>query len=107
MPRPISARGSGTLEITLQTDHHESTSPRFASTQRNHASWPISNDFCNPIAKVSPAPNKNQAGHGIIIDLKIRYLFDGRQCADGRSSVRCRPALDAPPADAVRVPPVL
>src|ERR1043165_618825 len=35
--------------VTLQTAHHGSTSPRFASTQRNHASWPVSTDFCNKI----------------------------------------------------------
>src|SRR3984957_3658803 len=35
--------------VTLQTAHHASTSPRFASTQRNHASWPVSTDFCNKI----------------------------------------------------------
>src|SRR5260370_31306142 len=38
-----------TTLVTLQTAHHESTSPRFASTQRNHASWPLSTDFCNKI----------------------------------------------------------
>jgi hypothetical protein len=37
--------------VTLQTAHHESTSPRFASTQRNHASWPLSTDFCNKICQ--------------------------------------------------------
>src|SRR5512138_1456984 len=35
--------------VTLQTAHHGSTSPRFASAQRNHASWPVSIDFCNTI----------------------------------------------------------
>src|SRR3984885_769876 len=35
--------------VTLQTAHHGSTSPRFASTQRNHASRPLSTDFCNKI----------------------------------------------------------
>src|SRR5215204_3921660 len=30
--------------VTLQT-----ASPRFASTQRNHGSWPASTDFCNKI----------------------------------------------------------
>src|ERR1700719_2092663 len=37
--------------VTLQTAHHGSTSPRFASTQRNHASWPVSTDFCNKIGQ--------------------------------------------------------
>src|ERR1700740_2562558 len=37
--------------VTLQTAHHGSTSPRFASTQRNHASWPLSTDFCNKIGQ--------------------------------------------------------
>src|ERR1700720_1969652 len=35
--------------FTLQTAHHGSTPPRFASTQRNHASRPVSTDFCNKI----------------------------------------------------------
>ena len=35
--------------VTLQTAHHGMTSPRFASTQRNHASRPVSTDFCNKI----------------------------------------------------------
>jgi hypothetical protein len=35
--------------VTLQTAHHGSTSPRFASTQRNHGSGPASTDFCNKI----------------------------------------------------------
>jgi hypothetical protein len=35
--------------VTLQTAHHGSTSPRFASAQRNHASTAISTDFCNKI----------------------------------------------------------
>src|SRR6185369_14538391 len=35
--------------VILQTAHHGSTSPRFASTQRNHASRPVSTDFCNKI----------------------------------------------------------
>jgi len=33
--------------VTLQTAHHGSTSPRFASTQRNHASRRVSTGFCN------------------------------------------------------------
>src|ERR1700728_1967148 len=37
--------------VTLQTAHHGSTSPRFASTQRNHASRPLSTDFCNKIGQ--------------------------------------------------------
>src|SRR4029077_14841917 len=35
--------------VTLHTAHHGSTSPRFASTQRNHGSWLVSTDFCNKI----------------------------------------------------------
>src|SRR4029450_5845753 len=35
--------------VTLQTAHHGSTSPRMASPQRNHASRPVSTDFCNKI----------------------------------------------------------
>src|SRR5271154_5339029 len=37
--------------VTLQTAHHRSTSPRFASTQRNHGSRPVSTDFCNKIGQ--------------------------------------------------------
>jgi hypothetical protein len=40
--------------VTLQTAHHGSTSPRFASTQRNHGSHPISTDFCNKICQKRP-----------------------------------------------------
>src|SRR5712671_4694561 len=35
--------------VTLQTAHHGSTSSRFASTQRNHGSRPVSTDFYNKI----------------------------------------------------------
>src|ERR1022692_2011831 len=38
--------------VTLQTSHHGSTSPRFASTQRNHGSQPVSTDFCNKICQL-------------------------------------------------------
>src|SRR6267378_1860208 len=34
--------------VILQTAHR-STPPRIASTQRNHASRPVSTDFCNKI----------------------------------------------------------
>src|SRR6202034_2683368 len=37
--------------VTLQTAHHGSTSPRFASTQRNHGWSPVSTDFCKKICK--------------------------------------------------------
>src|ERR1700676_686305 len=37
--------------VTLQTAHHGSTSPRIASTRRNHASRPVSTDFCNKICQ--------------------------------------------------------
>src|ERR1043166_9710277 len=37
--------------VTLQTAHHGSTSPRFASTQRNHGSRAVSTDFCNKIGQ--------------------------------------------------------
>src|ERR1700693_3884164 len=40
--------------VTLQTAHHGSTSPRFASTQRNHGSRPVSTDFCNKICAKRP-----------------------------------------------------
>jgi hypothetical protein len=35
--------------VTLQTAHHGSTPQRFASTQRNHRSRPLSTDFYNKI----------------------------------------------------------
>src|SRR5439155_17457188 len=37
--------------VTLQTAHHGSTSPRIASTQRNHASRPASTDSCHKICQ--------------------------------------------------------
>src|SRR6476620_4988963 len=37
--------------VTLQTAHHGSTSPRFASTQRNHSSRSVSTDLCNKIGR--------------------------------------------------------
>jgi hypothetical protein len=37
--------------LSLQTAHHRSTSPRFASAQRNHGSPPASTDFCNKICQ--------------------------------------------------------
>jgi hypothetical protein len=37
--------------VTLLTAHHGSTSSRFASTQRNHASNSVSIDFCNKIGQ--------------------------------------------------------
>src|SRR5258708_16669412 len=40
--------------VTLQMAHHGSTSPRIASTQRNHASRPVSTDFCNKIGAKQP-----------------------------------------------------
>src|SRR5271167_4678467 len=43
--------------ITLQTAHHGSTSPRFASTQRNHASRQVSTDFCNKICQQRKSPS--------------------------------------------------
>src|SRR3981081_3907435 len=50
--------------VTLQTAHHGSTSPRFASTQRNHASRPVSTDFCNKIGNKLriPAQGGRQGG---------------------------------------------
>src|SRR5579872_3172614 len=45
--------------VTLQTAHHGSTPPRFASSQRNHASARASTVFCNkigPFAKWQPPP---------------------------------------------------
>src|ERR1700723_1472233 len=42
--------------VTLQTAHHGSTSPRFASTQPNHGSRPVSTDFCNKIGRDRTRP---------------------------------------------------
>jgi hypothetical protein len=42
--------------VNPQTAHRGSTSPRFASTQRNQASRPVSNDFCNKICQVPKKP---------------------------------------------------
>src|SRR3981081_4098053 len=56
--------------VTLQTAHHGSTSPRIASTQRNHASRPVSTDFCNkichkrkPSSDLSSARSPLKGGH--------------------------------------------
>src|ERR1700760_2923282 len=47
--------------VTLQTAHHGSTSSGFASTQRNHASWPLSIGFCNKIGHFrTHAPQQNE-----------------------------------------------
>src|SRR5258708_32297560 len=49
--------------VTLQTAHHGSTSPRFASTQRNHGSPPVSTDFCNKICQQrSLKPTEQRSG---------------------------------------------
>jgi hypothetical protein len=42
--------------VTLQTAHHGSTSPRIASTQRNHGSPTVSTDFCNKICQYATSP---------------------------------------------------
>src|ERR1700685_3589405 len=47
--------------VTLQTAHHGSTSPRFASTQWNHGSPPVSTDFCNKIVRI--ADSTRTSGH--------------------------------------------
>lgn len=41
--------------VTLQTAHHGSTSPRIASTQRNHGSRAVSTVSCNKIG-LQPTP---------------------------------------------------
>src|SRR5580704_13873363 len=52
--------------VTLQTAHHGSTSPRIASTQRNHASRPVSTDFCSKIGtnRTSPFNRRRSAFEG-------------------------------------------
>src|ERR1700712_2866542 len=48
--------------VTLQTAHHGSTSPRIASTQRNHGSPTASTDFCNKIChEETHAPQQTAA----------------------------------------------
>src|ERR1700684_2808993 len=49
--------------VTLQTAHHGSTSPRFASTQRNHASRPLSTDFCNKICQKATSVERSPKRH--------------------------------------------
>src|SRR6202042_175 len=60
--------------VTLQTAHHGSTSPRFASTQRNHASRPLSTDFCNKIGpwRTHPARVATSA-FGCKTDVALNY----------------------------------
>src|ERR1700734_3496411 len=58
--------------VTLQTAHHGSTSPRFASTQRNHASRPLSTDFCNKIG-----PNRTCRSRHLMSDVGVRADENG------------------------------
>src|SRR5258705_13557071 len=50
--------------VTLQTAHHGSTSPRIASSQRNHASPPVSTDFCNKIRQKKSSAFEAKGGEG-------------------------------------------
>src|SRR5438874_11102548 len=52
--------------VTLQTAHHGSTSPRIASTQRNHASRPVSTDFCNKIGRLRTLREPSAASNKLI-----------------------------------------
>jgi hypothetical protein len=54
--------------VTLQTVHHGSTSPRFASTQRNHGSRLVSTDFCNDIRPEPDVFHKDAIGLRPILD---------------------------------------
>src|SRR4051794_21852072 len=76
--------------VTLQTAHHGSTSPRFASTQWNHGSWPASTDFCNKICQQQTwdrfftSPLHGETGLGA--------ATDGNTCGD--SAVDYAPAQE-------------
>src|ERR1700733_4419867 len=61
--------------VILQTAHHGSTSPRFASTQRNHGSRPVSTDFCNKIGTFQTCPvstdnvfSRRQSRHAVRVE---------------------------------------
>src|SRR5208282_3273141 len=59
--------------VTLQTAHHGSTPPRFASTQRNHRSSSISTDFCNKIGTFRTWPGRSaMSTHGGKAEVGIR-----------------------------------
>src|ERR1700731_926207 len=64
--------------VTLQTAHHGSTSPRFASTQRNHRSWPFSTDFCNKIG------TKRTCGAGLTMSAVEGILLQKSKVASVR-----------------------
>jgi hypothetical protein len=57
--------------VTLQTAHHGSTSPRFASTKRNHASRLLSTDFYN---KICQKPTSAHASYSIISSARASSL---------------------------------
>src|ERR1700753_3043525 len=72
--------------VTLQTAHHGSTSSRFTSIQRNHASRPSSTDFCNKIGQKLNLTACALAAYGKF------YVRAEHNRSDGpdTSAVRCR-----------------
>src|ERR1700743_1719313 len=77
--------------VTLQTAHHGSTSPRFASTQRNHASWPVSTDFCNKICHLQscgPTTTRHRAEQIKVPSLTSKSIF-GTALPDGSNRMAC------------------
>src|SRR5580765_6417713 len=72
--------------VTLQTAHHGSTPPRFASTQRNHGSWLVSTDFCNKICQQpsSCLCRNDERGRRLRRPLFMLRRFVFTSCADRR-----------------------
>jgi hypothetical protein len=73
--------------VTLQMAHHGSTSPRFASTKRNHASRPLSTDFCNKIGQLQThAPQHYSITWPACTSIRLDPLASG-ECDDASTSL--------------------
>src|SRR5580692_5129655 len=72
--------------VTLQTAHHGSTSPRFASTQRNHASRPVSTDFCNKICQQRKSAVRMQRAAAGPSNRNKPFRVDVRDSLEGTDS---------------------
>src|SRR5437868_14640683 len=84
--------------VTLQTAHHGSTSPRFASTKRNHASRPLSTDFCN---KICQQPTSLIARPYGALDMSIHFTKD-HSFHVGKEAVALRQLQQVLPLRSVR-----
>src|SRR3954462_6652710 len=91
--------------VTLQTAHHGSTSPRFASTQRNHASRHVSTDFCNKIChkRKNAAASNSTAGRSRLHRLN---LSRAPSLVEPRFKRTLQPQEGVPPLPRDRLHPV-